>query len=195
MGALADLLKQAAPAATPATCATPTPNTGKESQESQESQGYTAEMRLHLLTLAADELLPAAIVHRLHDADLTACHGCTDSALRAYLRALVQSERMDAGNVPAGYTMAAQCSGCGPVWLWPGAPARVIACPWCFRRKAGKAIPRPPISCGDCRHFQPDPLNPEAGMGDCGHLGKVAWRPLQEHRCTDHSPENAGLDK
>lgn len=50
---------------------------------------------------------------------------------------------MDAGEVPDGYTKPCHCAGCGPVLLWPGCPDRVRACPWCFRRKAGKTIPRP----------------------------------------------------
>jgi hypothetical protein len=67
----------------------------------------------------------------------------------AYLRALHRGADMDAGIVPASYTQAAHCDGCGPVWLWPEAPSRLIACPWCFRRKAGRPIPRPPASRGE----------------------------------------------
>lgn len=54
------------------------------------------------------------------------------------------------GEVPPDYTHACECAGCGPVWLWPGTPARVLGCPWCFNRAAGKPIPRPgsPIVTG-----------------------------------------------
>ena len=114
--------------------------------DSQDSQGVTAEIRTRLLTLSAADQI--AHVHRLHPKDLTECRQCTDDELRGYLRALDYSARMDAGQAPPGYTQAAECSGCGPVLLWPGAPASVIACPWCFRRRAGKAIPRPVITKG-----------------------------------------------
>jgi hypothetical protein len=94
---------------------------------------------------------------------------------------------MDAGIVPPGWTTAAHCEGCGPVWLWPDA-ARVRACPWCFRRNAGKRIPRPAVQCGDCVHYLPDPLNHDAGMGGCA-LGDVRARwPMQVHPCAEMRP-------
>lgn len=144
------------------------------------------QQRTHLLTLAEAHGLPADLVHRLHAADLAACESHTDATLLAYLRALEQSARMDAGMVPPAYTVAAECAGCGPVWLWPGVPASVIACPWCARRKAGLAIPRPPVTCGTCRCFTPDSTNPGAGIGCCtlAH-GRSHW-PMQPHRCADH---------
>lgn len=105
--------------------------------------------RARLLALAADELLPAGLVHGLGDADVAACEGHADDGLRGCLRALVARERMDAGMVPLewGEPVARTCEGCGPVLLWPGCPATVKACPWCFRRAAGKPIPR---VCGGC---------------------------------------------
>ena len=102
-------------------------------------------IRDKLLTLAADERGSAAIVHRLPVADLDACTGCTDMELRAYLRALVRSDRMDAGQVPLGYTVATCCPECGPVWLPEPLHPAALTCPWCFRRKASKAVPRPPV--------------------------------------------------
>jgi hypothetical protein len=42
------------------------------------------------------------------------------------------------------------------------------------------------IACGNCQYFRPDPLNPVAGIGRCGHSGKSAWRPMQLHRCAEH---------
>lgn len=191
-GLLARLLadSQLAPAATPATIATlPAPDRGKVA-ESQESQGVAAaitqEQRAHLLALAESELVPAGLVHGLADADVTACAGLPDAVLRAYLRALEAGQRMDAGQVPPewGEPVARTCDGCGPVLLWQGCPPVVKACPWCFRRKAGKAIPRPLVACGDCRHFTPDTVNPPAGMGGCG-LGHPSRWPMQRHRCGD----------
>lgn len=96
-----------------------------------------------LFDLAIDEGLPAATVAALSDRDLRACAGLPRGTLRVYLRALARSQRMTAGIVPDGWTRAAECAGCGPVLLWPDAPASVIACPWCGHRKAGRMIPRP----------------------------------------------------
>lgn len=212
MGRLLESLladSQAVPLATPATLRHFTAATPPKVAESQESQGVTpretpqsrrvAEVagggdaetapgqRARLLVLATDEGLPAGLVHGLDDADAAACDGLPDITLRAYLRALEAGQRMDAGTVPPGWgdAVARTCEGCGPVLLWPTCPPMVKACPWCFRRKAGKAIPRPLVACGDCRHFLPDTLNPEAGMGGCKlGPGRARW-PMKRHRCAD----------
>ena len=56
-----------------------------------------------------------------------------------------QVRRMrEKGVRPLGYTHVAECTHCGPVWLWKGAPSRVAGCPWCFVRVAGRPVPRPP---------------------------------------------------
>ena len=149
-------------------------------------------IREKLATLAADELLPATIVHHLHSDHVAACAGCPDSTLRSYLRTLVQSERMDAGLVPLTYTVATRCPECGPVWLSETPHPEAKTCPWCFRRKAGKAISRPPVACGDCVHRLPDPLNSEGGMGGCG-LAADRWHwPMQLHPCAEHQPIERG---
>ena len=191
-GLLARLLANAesAPAANPANPANLAPPAEPIFADSQDSQGVAAakasEQRAHLLALADAELLPAGLVHGLADADVNACAGLPDSVLRAYLRALEAGERMDAGQVPPewGESVARTCDGCGPVLLWSDCPPKVKACPWCFRRKAGKAIPRPLLTCGDCRHFTPGTVNPPAGMGGCG-LGNPSRWPMQRHRCGD----------
>ena len=146
-----------------------------------------AGLRPHLLALANDEGLPAALVHALPDADVTACAGLPDDTLRAYLRALEAGQQMDAGMVPPGWgePVACTCEGCGPVLLWPDCPPRVKACPWCARRKAGKVIPRPLVACGDCRHYLPDTVNPPAGMGGCALGPGRAYWPMKRHRCAD----------
>jgi hypothetical protein len=97
--------------------------------------------RPRLLALADDEGLPPSLVHCLPDADAAACDGYGDEELRHYLRA----QRMDAGLPPLewGTPVACTCEACGPVLLWAGCPPVVKACPWCFRRKAGKPIARP----------------------------------------------------
>ena len=98
---------------------------------------------LALLTEADRLGLPHVLLHRLSADDLAACAELSAPTLGAFLRALDAGERMDAGATPPGFTAAKYCQGCGPVWLWPSAPDRVIACPWCKRRKAGLPFPRP----------------------------------------------------
>lgn len=146
-------------------------------------------MRARLLALSTDGGWDAAHVHRLEADELAACHGWPVDVLRAYLLALDWDATMDAGRAPPGYTVPATCRGCGPVWLWPGAPATVTACPWCFRRKAGKAIPRPLVTCVGCASFVPDTVNPDGGMGSCQlRAGRAHW-PMQRHRCPDKRPD------
>ena len=118
--------------------------------ESAGGRAAVDAQRLHMLSLADSEGLPAGLVHGLDDADVAACGPYSDAELRGYLRALVARERMDAGMVPLewGGDVAGTCEGCGPVLLWADCPAVVKACPWCFRRKAGKAIARPCPACG-----------------------------------------------
>lgn len=189
MGALSDLLNQSQVAAVPAVAAVMPSVCAAEPQEPQEPQGVTTEVRGHLLSLAESEGMGAAHVHRLHADDVAACAGESDDTLRTYLRGLAEQHGMDAGIGPPGWTTAAHCEGCGPVWLWPDA-ARVRACPWCFRRKAGKRIPRPPVRCGDCVHYLPDPLNPDAGMGGCALGAGRAYWPMRQHPCADMRPHH-----
>ena len=63
--------------------------------------------------------------------------------LEAFAKSLAQRRDMANGKVPNHYTKAAECTHCGPVWLWEDAPDVVMGCPWCFVRVAGKPIPRP----------------------------------------------------
>jgi len=109
------------------------------------SMSPVTQVRTKLLLLAAADDLPADLVHGLVDDDLSTCSGETDVTLTAYLRAIAASRAMDARQVPPGWGGAAEaiCEGCGPVLLWPGSPSMVKACPWCFKRKAGREIPRP----------------------------------------------------
>ena len=44
-----------------------------------------------------------------------------------------------AGIVPGHYTGRTVCQHCGPVWIWAGAPAQVLGCPWCVSRGGGDA--------------------------------------------------------
>lgn len=139
MGALSELLA----AANPASPANRQARVYPDSRDSRDSQQGTSEIRAHLLALAADEGLPAALVQDLCADDVTACAGLSDATLRAYLRVRERGAVMDASTVPEGYTKPCHCAGCGLVLLWPGCPPLVKACPWCFRRRAGKPVPRP----------------------------------------------------
>jgi hypothetical protein len=43
------------------------------------------------------------------------------------------------------------------------------------------------ITCIHCRHFQPDAINPPAGMGRCMHEARHGyWYPTEKHVCNDH---------
>ena len=64
-------------------------------------------------------------------------------ALEAYRLAFGTRQQREAGMVPPTYTGATVCKGCGPVAIWPGAPAHVQGCPWCMNRASGRPIPRP----------------------------------------------------
>jgi hypothetical protein len=63
--------------------------------------------------------------------------------LEAFAHALRTDFERQRGALPPHYTQLAECAACGPVWLWAGAPARVLACPWCHNRGAGLPVPRP----------------------------------------------------
>lgn len=63
--------------------------------------------------------------------------------LEAFAHAIQTRRMRESGLRPAHYTKAAECTHCGPVWLWKDAPHRVMGCPWCFVRVAGKLVPRP----------------------------------------------------
>lgn len=158
MGRLLDALRTESETAKPAKPANPANLRGDWQEDSQvrqirgssESENPTiTDLRGRLLKVADAEGLPLALVRCLPDADVAACEGHPTVTVRTYLRALHRGADMDAGIIPAGYSQAAYCNGCGPVWLWPEAPAHVIACPWCFRRKAGRPFPRPPAVKGE----------------------------------------------
>ena len=63
--------------------------------------------------------------------------------LEAFAHMVATRRLRELGEVPQHYSTVTRCDGCGPVWLWPGAPNRVMACPWCFNRFAGRPVPRP----------------------------------------------------
>ncbi|MBB6243077.1 hypothetical protein [Rhodanobacter sp. MP1X3] len=154
------------------------------------------QLRARLLALAGANWIDAASIHRLHDLDVAACIGLDSRQLAGYLSLLEETAERHAGRVPAGHTAAIHCQLCGPVWAYPDVAAvlpvvdgwpRALGCPWCFVRKAGGYIPRPPVACEGCRHFTPDTISPAAGMGACG-AGKGTQYPMQRRGCSHFHP-------
>lgn len=105
------------------------------------STAGTEAQRLRLIRLAQADGLPARTVLKLAGAELDTLDGYPDATVLAYARALLATAERRAGRVPAGWFEAVHCAGCGPVWLWPGAPQRVRACPWCWNRRDGLPVP------------------------------------------------------
>lgn len=96
------------------------------------------------------------------------------------------------GRVPDSYTGQTVCQGCGLVWIFQGAPSRVDSCPWCFNRAKGLPIPRPAVSCADCRHFTPDPVG-HGGIGQCAAggppQGQMPAYPHATRQCGQFRPK------
>ena len=99
--------------------------------------------RLQLIRVCQAHGFEVRHVLRLAAADLVILTGYSDRELLGYARALVARARRRAGVVPHMWDKPVQCDGCGPVLLWDGAPSRVLACPWCWNRRAGLPVPRP----------------------------------------------------
>ena len=138
---------------------------------------------LHGLTLAELEEAAGEDWPGLRD-DLT--------VLQALANAVVTRRQRERGECPPHWTEHCDYAGCGPVFLWPGSPARVLGCPWCFNRAEGRAIPRPvAVTCGTCRHFrridyphlghcaagEPEAI---AGLWDTDGRGCARWLPLEQ---------------
>jgi hypothetical protein len=219
MNALAELRKRSRTPANPANPANQGRQRVADSQDSQDSQRVEVKnhflppglsilpaliadalkpLRAHLLALAAAEGMDVDHVHRLHDLDVAACIGLDARQLAGYLRTLADTADRHAGRVPLDDTAAMHCEQCGPVWIHPDIAAvlpvvdgwpRALGCPWCFVRKAGGYVPRPPVACEGCAYFTPDTVNPPAGMGVC-NAGKGTHYPMARHTCGNHSPRN-----
>ncbi|NCT68086.1 MAG: hypothetical protein GXC76_10650 [Rhodanobacteraceae bacterium] len=162
---------------------------------------------LHLSELADAEGIERAHVEALPAADLEDCAGLPDDALRAYLATLHDAGLRQRGKVPPDETAHAICARCGPICLHP-AVATVLpvvrgwptcaGCPWCHVRNR-QAIPRPPVRCGDCRHFARDPINPDAGLGRCTAdreplPSEPPHCPHAQRQCESFAPWIAGVD-
>lgn len=173
MGRLLEALRAESgtrPAATPATPATPLPESSRVARVAAapivETERLLAALRTQGLP---DEWLG------LDHGDASGVAALTDKQLSAYVAMLADADLREHGQRPADETTAALCRSCGPVWLTPEvasvAPVatgwpRLLGCPWCHVRNR-RAIPRPSVTCGECRHFIRSAVNPSAGMGRC----------------------------
>lgn len=209
---LAKLMQESASAANPANVANLDAWQGRDSQirkirsegaaqafeapgngfvDSQDSLSTPVDQSVRLLAAIRAAGLPDELLAR-DDSMPEQLSALGDDGLRSYVTALGWSADIDAGRVPSGWDRQGHCEGCGTVVLPPGHVAHCIACPWCARRKAGKPIPRPHVTCGSCRHFIRNPVNPAAGGGDCAagveYLGGAGPWPNVTRRCGLHRP-------
>ncbi len=159
-------------------------------------------LRAHLLALADRYGFDPSHIHRLHDLDVAACIGLDEAQQRVFLELLDDTATRQAGRVPLDDTAAIHCERCGPVYVHPDIAAvlpvvngwpRALGCPWCFIRKADGYIPRPRVACDTCARFQPDTVNPAAGMGTCAS-GHGMHYPMQHHGCGDYRPKGTDHD-
>ena len=167
-----------------------------DSQESQGPRINTAAVRARLLVHAEALHADPALIRSLSEPDLVAYGAVPDALLAEYVGSMVTTAERQAGRVPAGDTAAIHCQGCGPVWVHPSIATmlptvagwpRALGCPWCAVRRAGQYIPRPKVTCENCRHFTADTINPGAGMGDCGQ-GHGSPYPMQRRACAHFDP-------
>lgn len=115
----------------------------------------------------------------------------SQAQLRTFAEVVVERHEREAGRRPKGWTQAARCQLCGPVYLLPlkredDAPD----CPWCHNRLAGFAadddgrpiearpIPRPgKVRCADCEHWTADVIGDGTGIGTCAYGGPI-WTDM-----------------
>ena len=155
-----------------------------ESDEIPPSAAASESPNLHGLTLAEMEEAAGEDWPEVRD---------DPAVLEALANAVVTRRQRQRGECPPHWTAHCECAGCGPVFLWPSSPARVLGCPWCFNRAEGRPIPRPvSVTCGTCRNFrridhshlgqcavgEPEAI---AGLWDTDHLGCARWVPLEQN--------------
>ena len=108
-----------------------------------------AQLKIEALTAEAcaglDNVKPADILTTLTTEDLADVQAMADPLpfLRSFACALSATRWRQIGVAPPGWTHAAHCDRCGPVYLWRS--VKVAGCPWCWNRLHGVKIPRPPV--------------------------------------------------
>jgi hypothetical protein len=60
-----------------------------------------------------------------------------------YAESIATIRKVRRGEVPEGWTWIFECANCGPVFLSPGGPEKILGCPWCINMAEGLQIPRP----------------------------------------------------
>ncbi|MHB8447379.1 MAG: hypothetical protein ACYC9P_05580 [Rudaea sp.] len=193
---------EAVPAAIPAIPAIPAPEPASRIAESQESQGVelasAKDQAARLLAELRRQYLPDHWIGLDHG-DVAELAGLSDRQLSAYVAMLADADLRRRGKVPADETAMALCRGCGPIWVHPAvadaAPVvdgwpRLLGCPWCHVRHAGLYVPRPQVTCGECKHVNRDTINPAGGMNSCGANRNPAFPwPSVRHQCNGFSSE------
>ena len=97
-----------------------------------------------------------------------------------------ETTRMRLGLRPRGWTRAAFCTTCGPVWLPTWFVVRdwcLTWCPWCYDATARgvEIVERPLVTCQGCKFYLWHPRG-EGEPGGCT-IGHGAWRPKRPHEC------------
>ena len=173
-----------------------TPDGHSETIAPAAAPAVRVDIRPVLLELADSLGIDGAHVHQLLADDLLVLAALPEAGLRSFLLALDDTATRQTGKVPVGDTAAIHCRGCGPVYVHPSIAAvlpvvdgwpRALGCPWCAIRKAGGHLPRPRVTCATCAHWQPDTINPAAGVGNCA-CGHGTHYPMQRHGCDDFHP-------
>lgn len=50
-----------------------------------------------------------------------------------YAESIATIRKVRRGEVPEGWTGIFECANCGPVFLLPGGPEKILGCPWCHK--------------------------------------------------------------
>lgn len=195
---LSELFAETEAPATPATLrlfsTTPVARVA-ESRKSQEAEAAGTQASRLLAAIRA-ESLPESLI-AAHDGTPDQLAELSDTLLRTYTRMLHETRLREQGKRPESETAVALCKHCGPVWVHPDVATVLpvvrgwptcVGCPWCHvRHRAGMS--RPKITCGNCRHFVRDALNPAQGAGRCnvGHSPERPW-PMVQHVCDGFGP-------
>lgn len=92
--------------------------------------------------------IPLAELRVLAGNDWLECEA-DPATLEAFALSVITRRQREQGVVPALWTATTVCAGCGPVPTWPGCPAVVIACPWCWNRHTGAPMPQANVKAAD----------------------------------------------
>jgi hypothetical protein len=140
-------------------------------------------------------ITPTVVLQALSPTDIVDwnCGDVDDDTLRAFATALEWRRDREQGRRPACDSEQTTCKQCGPIWSWFA--DEVAGCPWCRNRIARCPIPRPiRVTCGSCVRFEPDAINPIAGLGSCtGHHNPPSTLcfPRIKRQCDYWIPENS----